>query len=68
VLLAAAARGRRRDLRFLVYPILVLGAVKLLFEDLPQGTPATRFADFALYGAALFSVPRLLRPRAVPPE
>jgi len=61
VLLAAFAKGRRRDLRFVVYPLLVVGAVKLLFDDLPHGTPASRFAAFALYGAALFAVPRLLR-------
>jgi hypothetical protein len=35
--------------------------VKLLFDDLPRGTPAGRFAAFALYGLALLAAPRLLK-------
>ncbi|HWC64653.1 MAG TPA: hypothetical protein VG777_01120, partial [Thermoanaerobaculia bacterium] len=61
-------RGRRGDLRFLVYPLLAASGAKLLFDDLPQGTPATRFAAPALYGAALFAVPRLLRSPRVATE
>ena len=61
VLLASLARGRRRDLRYLVYAALGLGAVKLLLDDLPRGTGASRFAAFALYGVALLAAPRLIR-------
>ena len=61
VLLAAGARGPRGDLRILVYAALALGALKLLLDDLPNGTPASRFAAFILYGIALLATPRLLR-------
>jgi hypothetical protein len=61
VLLAALARGRGRDLRYLVYVVLAAGAVKLLVDDLPRGTPAGRFAAFFLYGGALLIAPSLLR-------
>jgi hypothetical protein len=46
----------------LVYPLLAAAGVKLLVEDLRAGGPATLFAAFVLYGAALLIVPRLLRP------
>jgi hypothetical protein len=58
--------GRRepwREAGWLAYPLLVATGVKILFEDLPSGRPATLFVSFGLYGAALLLVPRL-RPRA----
>jgi len=61
VVLAALARGRARDFRYLAYAALALGALKLLLDDLPHGTPAGRFAAFALYGLALLGAPSLLR-------
>jgi hypothetical protein len=61
VFLSALARGRGRDLRYLVYAALAIAGVKLLFDDLPRGTPAGRFAAFALYGLALLAAPRLLK-------
>ncbi|HET9793877.1 MAG TPA: hypothetical protein VFS34_05390 [Thermoanaerobaculia bacterium] len=61
VLLAALARGRARDLRYLVYAAIGIGAVKLVVDDLPNGTPAGRFAAFVLYGGALLIAPSLLR-------
>jgi len=68
VLAAAAAglawSGRRpplRELSWLVYPLLGIGALKLLAEDLPRGRPLTLFLAFALYGGALIAVPRFLR-------
>jgi len=45
----------------LVYPVLALGGVKLLAEDVPRGRPLTLFLSFALYGAALIVAPRLAR-------
>jgi hypothetical protein len=57
--------GRHADWReagWLVYPVLVAAGVKILFDDLPGGRPATLFVSFGLYGAALLIVPRL-RPR-----
>jgi hypothetical protein len=60
VLLAGAAHHRRLALaRLLVYPVLILGAVKLTIEDLRLGTPLTLFIAFALYGGALIIAPRL---------
>lgn len=60
VLLAGAAHLRRLALtRLLVYPVLILGAVKLTLEDLRLGTPLTLFIAFALYGGALIIAPRL---------
>ena len=74
VLAAAAlllAAGRRRtslsELAWLAYAVLVLGAGKLLLEDLPEGRPATLFVAFVLYGGALLAVPRLLRRAQAPP-
>ncbi len=65
--LAVAALRRTGRLVFLAdlgYPLLVLGGVKLVLEDLPNGRPATLFGAFILYGVALLGVPRLLRRRA----
>lgn len=58
---AAGRRGSLAELRWLAGALLAVGAVKLLFEDLPAGRPATLFLGFVLYGAALLSLPRLLR-------
>jgi hypothetical protein len=60
VLLAGAAHhGRLALARHLVYPVLILGAIKLTIEDLRLGTPLTLFVAFALYGGALIIAPRL---------
>jgi hypothetical protein len=60
VLLAMAAHHRRLAItRALVYPVLILGAVKLTIEDLRLGTPLTLFVAFVLYGGALIVAPRL---------
>jgi hypothetical protein len=68
VLAAAAlllAAGKRRprflELSWLVGPLLGLGGLKIVFDDLPNGRPATLFLTFALYGLALVFAPRLLR-------
>lgn len=62
--IAAALLGRRartRELAWLVYPLLALGGIKLLFEDVPKGTPLTLFIGFALFGSALLLAPRIAR-------
>lgn len=65
----SARRFSLRELGWLVYPVLLLGAVKLLFEDLPNGRPVTLFVALAFYGSALFAAPRLLHHRhAVQPR
>jgi hypothetical protein len=51
----------RRELRTLAYLALVACGLKLLFEDLPGGTPMTLFVAFVFYGGALLLIPRLMR-------
>jgi len=61
---AFAWAGRRwslQELTWLVYPILVGGGLKLLWEDLRYGQPITMFLALALYGGALIATPRLMR-------
>ena len=60
--LAVVARQRTwPELAWLVYPLVALGGVKLLFQDLRVGRPATLVLSLALYGAVLVLAPRLLR-------
>jgi hypothetical protein len=61
-LLGWAARWERfREAAWLVYPTLVLAALKLLIEDFPHGRPATLFIALALCGLAFIFAPRLAR-------
>jgi hypothetical protein len=56
--------GRRfpvLELRWLVYPLLIITALKFLFEDLAVGRPLTLFLGFMCYGATLMLAPRLLK-------
>lgn len=66
--LAALVRaGRPFGPRWVAYAVLFVGGVKLALSDLRQGTPATLFVGFALYGAALIVTSRLMRrPAALP--
>jgi hypothetical protein len=62
--LALAAVARYEPLRefgWLLYPVLLIGAVKLLVEDFQRSRPATLFIALALYGVALIAAPRLVR-------
>jgi hypothetical protein len=59
---ALAVVGRRSgwvELTWLVFPLLALGCVKLLVEDLRRGTPLTLTIGFALFGTALILAPRI---------
>jgi hypothetical protein len=60
-LAGAARRGAWPELGWLVYPLVALGGVKLLLQDLRDGRPATLVASLALYGAVLVLAPRLTR-------
>ena len=56
--------GRRipvLELRWLVYPLLIVTALKFLFEDLAAGRPLTLFLGFMCFGATLIIAPRLLK-------
>jgi hypothetical protein len=62
--IALAWAGRRAalpELQWLVYPVLVAGAAKLLWEDFRLGDPVALFAALAAYGGALIATPRLMR-------
>jgi hypothetical protein len=69
VVLAVAALGlawlgrheRFRESGWLLYPVLVAGGLKLLFDDFPHSDPSTLFVALALYGGALIAAPRLAR-------
>ncbi len=51
-------------LRWLVYPLLTVTALKFLFEDVAVGRPLTLFLGFMCYGATLMIAPRLLKAAA----
>ncbi|MDH3216500.1 MAG: hypothetical protein OEN01_09445 [Candidatus Krumholzibacteria bacterium] len=53
-------RTRFRNLAWLVYTILVLGAFKLVLEDIAAGGAAGLFLSLGLYGGTLILAPRLL--------
>jgi hypothetical protein len=57
-----ARRGAWPELGWLVYPLVALGGVKLLLQDLREGRPATLVVSLALYGAVLVLAPRLMKP------
>jgi hypothetical protein len=49
------------EFRWLVYPVLVAGGLKLVADDFRHSSPATLFAALAVYGVALIIAPRILR-------
>lgn len=49
------------ELSQLVYPLLIIGGLKLFIEDLGAGTPITLFVGFTFYGIALISAPKIKR-------
>jgi hypothetical protein len=60
-LAVAARREAWPELRWLVYPLVALGGVKLLLQDLRQGRPATLVLSLAIYGTVLVLAPRLTK-------
>jgi hypothetical protein len=64
---ALAWTSRRRalpELGWFVYPLLAIGALKLVIEDLTQGNAAGLCLSLVFYGGALIGGPRLLRGKA----
>ncbi|MCK5364071.1 MAG: hypothetical protein KAR22_13930, partial [Gammaproteobacteria bacterium] len=57
-------RTRFANLAWLVYTILVVGAIKLVAEDISAGGAATLFLSLGLYGGTLILAPRLLHSTA----
>jgi hypothetical protein len=50
-----------RSARWLVYPVLAAGILKLGLQDFVVGSPATLVLSFLAYGTALIVAPRLRR-------
>ncbi len=68
VLLARLRRKRfAAPVGFLVYPLLLVGGLRIVLFDLMRGRPATLLFTFLVYGAALIVAPRLLRAAPDPP-
>ncbi|MDX2411191.1 MAG: DUF2339 domain-containing protein [Woeseiaceae bacterium] len=62
VTLALSSRYKRwPESRWLVYPVLILVAIKLFIEDFPNGQPATLFVALAFVGSSLLLVAKLLK-------
>ena len=65
VLLAfAGSRPNFSHLAQLVYPLMLLGAYRLVAVDMHQDRKVALFLSLLLYGAALMAIPRLRRARA----
>jgi hypothetical protein len=59
-----SGRGTLPELGWLVYPLVALGGLKLLMQDLREGRPATLVLSLTLYGLVLTLAPRLMKARA----
>jgi hypothetical protein len=66
-LLLAWAGGRwdRPEFGRLVYPVMALGAYRMIVVDLQQDRTAALFLSLLLYGGALILLPKLIRARTV---
>ena len=64
-LLLAWAGGRwdRQEFGRLVYPVMALGAYRMIGVDLHQDRTAALFLSLLLYGGALILLPKLIRAR-----
>ncbi len=60
----AAGRWDRQEFGRLVYPVMALGAYRMIGVDLQQDRTAALFLSLLLYGAALILLPRLIRAQA----
>jgi hypothetical protein len=60
----SGSRWQRIELVWTAYGTLALVAVKLLFQDLPQGQSGSIALSIFLYAASLIVVPRVARPAA----
>jgi hypothetical protein len=57
----AARRWSLQELSWLVYPLLVGGGIKLLWQDFGYAHPVALFVTLAFYGSALVVTPRLMK-------
>lgn len=56
-----AGRWKRREMGWLVYPVMILCGYKILTLDMPESRSHAVSVSLLLYGAALLLLPRLLR-------
>ncbi len=69
VTLALSSRYPRwPEARWLVYPVLIVVAIKLTLEDFPHGQPATLFVALGFVGSALLLVARFLKRDTAPAD
>lgn len=69
VTLALSSRYPRwPEARWLVYPVLILVAIKLTLEDFPHGQPATLFVALGFVGSALLLVAKFLKRDTAPAD
>lgn len=61
LVLAIASRWQRPELRWIAYSAVGFGSLKLVFEDLRFGNPASLVVSFLFYGLILILLPRLTR-------
>jgi hypothetical protein len=55
----------RSELTWLLYPMMALGAYRLVIDDMQQDRRAAMILSLVLYGAALMILPRIVnRPRS----
>lgn len=66
-LVVATKRWGRPEFLWISFPLILFGAAKLLFEDLPRGRPATVTVGLVAYGLALLLASRFRRPAAASP-
>jgi hypothetical protein len=62
--LGFASRPRHIELGWLAYAAVAIGTLKLVFEDLRFGNPASLVVSFLFYGLILILLPRLTRSQA----
>jgi hypothetical protein len=58
----AGARWSKQEFSRLIYPLMVLGAWRLVTVDLRQERTAALFLSLLFYGGALMLLPRISRP------
>jgi hypothetical protein len=61
----AGKKWQRSELSWLVYPLMVFTAYKLLAQDLPESHKLGLFASLLLYGGTLVLLPRILQAAVV---
>lgn len=57
----ASSRWMRKELLWLVYPVMAAGAYKLLLVDFAEAKPVALAVSLLTFGGALLLLPRLVR-------